>query len=95
MTGDPVGSEPEEAQPRLFPRTWPKPIPGSYRFVFHRKSRLQRPSSYGARQFDIRGKCLVCGGRPDPLTPTECFCAPLSCARAYTCVRTREERGTK
>ena len=64
-----------------------------YRFVFHRKS-WEPPVSSG-RQFDIRGKCLVCEWRPDPLKPTECFCAPLSRARAYTCVRTREERGTK
>jgi hypothetical protein len=66
-----------------------------YRFVFERKSREPLPSS--GRQFDLRGKCLVCECRPDPLTPGMCACTdlPLLRARAYTCVRTREERGTK
>lgn len=56
------------------------------RIAFHRKSRSPPPSS--GRQFDLSGKCLVCGGIPDPLKPGICFCPLRARARAVT--RTRE-----
>jgi len=58
------------------------------RIAFTRKSKS--PPSQGGRQFDLRGKCLVCEVRPDPLKPGDCLCPPLR-ARVRALARTREE----
>lgn len=46
---------------------------GRPRFVFKRKSPPTPPML--GRQFDLRGICLECGVKPDPLKPAECFCS--------------------
>jgi len=56
------------------PGKWARLGNKAFRFVFHRESRLPPSSSCGSRQFDLSGKCLVCGVRSDPLKPGVCFC---------------------
>ncbi len=85
--GGPAGRGHEDAQPR-----WAR-IKGLYRFVFHRKSRTATPSSYeGCFVPDLRGFCVNCRFRPDPLEPGICMCNDpnLSATRARARVaRTR------
>jgi len=62
-----------------------------YCLVFHRKS--------GSNLSSYEGICRKKDCRCHLTSPSRIWywsnTAPLSCARAYTCVRTREERGTK